>query len=304
MRNIATRAVLAAVLGLSLLASACGSSGGGSPSKGTITMGAQSFSEDIALAYMYGGVLKQNGYTVNYKVTGEITRAVLAPAMQRGEVDAYAGYTASDLEYYDGKKGLATQDAGTNAGKLNTYLPKGMKALTPSSAVDENSFVVSGDTASKYHLKTVSDLKSVAGQLVLGGPPDCPGRKDCLGGLESTYGLHFKSFDPLDIGGPNTVAALEHGDIQVALLFSTNGVIAANHWTVLEDDKHIVSADAVVPIVRTKAVGADAQSLMNQVSAKITTADLTSINKQTDVDKGDPKDAANAWLRSHGYKAA
>ncbi|HZU16144.1 MAG TPA: ABC transporter substrate-binding protein [Candidatus Dormibacteraeota bacterium] len=302
MYGIARRAVLAAVLGLSLVVGACGSSGGGAPSKGRITIGAQSFSENATLAYIYGGVLKDNGYTVGYRLNLG-TRAVVAPALERGDISLYPGYTASDLEFYDQKKGLATQSAQTNARLLNTYLPRGLKALTPSPAADENAFVVTGETAARYHLTKVSDLKPIADQLVFGGPPDCPGRSDCLAGLERTYGLHFKAFRALDLGGPATVAALQHGDIQVALLFSTDGTIAANHWTVLQDDQHIVAADDVIPIVRTSAVDAQAQRLLDQVSARLTTADLTAMNAQTDVAKRDPQDVAADWLRRHGYKA-
>ncbi len=303
MHRIASRAVLAAILGLSLVASACGSSGGGSPSRGQVTIGAQSFSENATLAYIYGGALKDDGYTVSYRLNLG-TRAVVAPALERGDISLYPGYTASDLEFYDQKKGLATQDARTNARLLNTYLPRGLKALTPSPATDENAFVVTGETAARYHLKTVSDLKPIADQLVFGGPPDCPGRGDCLGGLERTYGLHFKAFRALDLGGPATVGALQHGDIQVALLFSTDGTIAANHWTVLQDDEHIVAADDVVPIVRTAAVGSEAQRVLDRVSARLTTDDLTAMNAQTDIAKRDPQDVAADWLRRHGYKAS
>src|SRR5207247_3747867 len=52
------------------------------------------------------------------------------------------------------------------------------------------------------------------------GPPECPGRAYCLPGLKHSYGLRFKSFIPLDAGGPLTLQALDAGDIDVALPFS------------------------------------------------------------------------------------
>src|SRR5207247_7207910 len=66
---------------------------------------------------------------------------------------------------------------------------------------------------------------TVASQLVLGGPPECPQRPFCIPGLKNTYGVTFKSFKPLDVGGAQTVAALKSGAIQIALLFSTAPVI-------------------------------------------------------------------------------
>src|SRR4051812_40004345 len=70
----------------------------------------------------------------------------------------------------------------------------------------------------------------IASTMVLGGPPECPTRPYCLIGLEKTYGLKFKSFKPLDVSGPLTVAALDQNKIQVGMLYTTSGVIASKGW--------------------------------------------------------------------------
>ena len=59
---------------------------------------------------------------------------------------------------------------------------------------------------------------------------------------------------PLDVGGPLTKSALENGDIDIALLFSSDGAIAKNSWVALEDDQHLQSVDNFVPAVRTDVV--------------------------------------------------
>ncbi|MEZ5259605.1 MAG: glycine betaine ABC transporter substrate-binding protein [Ilumatobacteraceae bacterium] len=65
-----------------------------------------------------------------------------------------------------------------------------------------------------------------------------PENASCLPGLLRVYGIDLsKNFVPLDGGGPLTVAALEGGEIDVAVLFSTDGVIAEKGWVVLEDDE-------------------------------------------------------------------
>ena len=148
-----------------------------------------------------------------------------------------------------------------------------------------------------------SSTASVASQLVLGGPPECPTRPYCLLGLQKTYGLQFKSFKPLDAGGPLTVAALKSGSIQVGLLFTTSGAIAGNGWVLLNDDKKLQPADSVTPVLTAKVASAYGQALadlVNGVSAKITTEVLTGLNKQTDIDQKDPDDVAKAWLQSNG----
>ena len=147
----------------------------------------------------------------------------------------------------------------------------------------------------------MSDLAPIAGQLTLGGPPECPTRPFCLPGLEKTYGLKFKAFKPLDVAGPLTKTALSNGDVDIALLFSSDGAVTARNFVILEDDKHLQNADNVVPAIRTTKLNSEIRSLWNAISAKITTADLQKLNKSADIDKEDPDALAQTWLKDHGY---
>ena len=309
MTKIAVRAMLGATLGLSLIASACGSSGGGSPaataatsSKGTITVGGFGFSESAILTNIYGKALKGNGYTVNLRLNLG-NREVVEPALEKGDIDLYPGYAATELEFLNKGKGEASPDPAATTTKLNSYLqPKGLVALTPSSAADQNAFAVTKATADKYKLKNLSDLATSGSQLTLGGPPECPTRPFCQAGLEKTYGFKFKAFKSLDAGGPLTKAALDKGDIDVGLIFSSDGAIAAKGYIVLTDDKHLQNADNVVPVGKAKALNGDATKVLNDISSKLTTEDLATMNKKADLDKQDPDQLAIDRLKSHGFK--
>jgi len=145
-----------------------------------------------------------------------------------------------------------------------------------------------------------SSGKPIASQFVLGGPPECPTRPFCEKGLMDKYGLTFKDFKPLDAGGPLTKAALDRGDIQIGLLFSSDGSIAAKGYVVLNDDKHLQNADNVVPVARTATVKADAQAILNQIDAKLTTSDLAAMNKLADIDKQDPSQIAADYIKKVG----
>src|SRR5207244_12936450 len=99
---------------------------------------------------------------------------------------------------------------------------RGLLVAHPAAAEDSNAIVVTAATAAHYGLRSITDLARVAPRLVFGGPPECPERAFCLRGLQRAYGLHFKSFIPLDAGGPLTLQALRAGYITVALLFTTD----------------------------------------------------------------------------------
>ncbi len=294
-------AVPALALALALVAGACGSDddddAATTATKGTVTIGAFNFPESAILSHIYAGALRNDGFTANVRANLG-SREVVAPALEKGDIDAYLGYAATDLEFFNNNAGQATPDAADTVSKLNDVLdPKGLLALEPSPAVDQNAFGVTQATADGRKLAKLSDLEAVAGELVLGGPPECPTRPFCAKGLEDKYNVKFKEFKALDAGGPLTKTALRDGDIDVGLLFTSD----AKGFVLLQDDKGLQNADAVVPIVKADKVLETARAIMNDVSAKLTSADLSDLNERVNVGKEDPDAVAASWLADHGF---
>ena len=140
----------------------------------------------------------------------------------------------------------------------------------------------------------------VASQLVLGGPPECPERPFCIPGLQDTYGIEFMEFKPLDVAGPLTVRALEGGEIDVALLFSTQSVIADRGWVPLEDDKGLQTAENITPVLSHSVHDATIEGLLNQISGALTTENVTELNGRVEIDGDKPGDVAADFLESEG----
>ena len=289
---------LVAALGVfAMLAAACGGSPGTS-SKEKITVGGFKFPESSILAQLYGQALAHAGYQVSYKLNiGQ--RELVAPALKNGDIDLYLGYTASDLEYWNNKAGEAGGDAAANVAKLNGHIDsQGLVALTPSSASDQNAFAVTKDTQQKFNLSKMSDLAPIGNQLVLGAGPECPTRPYCLPGLLQTYGIHFKAFKT---DGPATRAAFKNNTIQVGLVFSADPDLNSLGLVVLDDDKHLQAADQVVPILRKTVANDEVKSILNKVSAGLTTADLLGLNAKVSLEHQDPDAAAKAYLEQKNY---
>jgi osmoprotectant transport system substrate-binding protein len=294
---------LVAALGVfAMLAVACGGSPApGNSSKGTITVGGFKFPESSILAQLYGQALAHAGYTVTYKLNIG-TREVVAPALKNGDIDLYPGYAATDLEYWNNKAGEAGGDPAAEQTKLNSHIDsQGLVALTPSAANDQNAFAVTKATQQKYNLTKLSDLAPIGNQLVLGAGPECPSRPFCQPGLEKTYGIHFKAFKALDTDGPATRAAFKNNTIQVGLVFSSDADLNSLGLVVLDDDKHLQAADNVIPIMRKKAASDEVKSILNKVSAGLTTTDLVALNAKVSLDHQDPDVVAKAYLEQHNY---
>src|SRR5207249_4900397 len=95
------------------------------------------------------------------------------------------------------------------------------------------------------------DLADKGKDFKLGAPQDCEENAFCLPGLKKTYGLDLsKKFTPLDAGVVAT--SLENDAIDVGVLFSTDGKISDKGFVLLEDDKHMLAADNVLPVLSKK----------------------------------------------------
>jgi osmoprotectant transport system substrate-binding protein len=291
----------AALAAFAMVVAACGSTNTPATSKGTITIAGFNFPESSILAELYGQALAHDGYTVSYKLNLG-NREVVSVAIKAGQVDLYPGYAATDLEFYNKGAGEATGDAVATTAKLNTHLaPLSLVALTPSAAVDQNAFAVTKDTATKYNLTKLSDLAAIGNQLVLGGPPECHTRPFCQPGLQSTYGITFKDFKALDADGPLTRAALKNGSIQVGLVFSSDADLNSLGLVVLQDDKHLENADNVVPILRSAVATDEVKTVLNNIDAKLTTADLVTMNQQVSLLHQDADAVALAYLQKNNF---
>jgi osmoprotectant transport system substrate-binding protein len=263
-----------------------------------LTIGSTNFSEQEIVAELYSQCLSAAGFKVTKKFKLGAREAVL-PALEKGDISLYPEYVGSLLTFL---KGSPTTDATATLAALRTVLAaKGIDALKPAAAEDKNGFAVTKATATKFTLTKLSDLAPVAKDLVLGGPPECDTRPLCAVGLKQTYGITFKEIKKLDVGGPLTKDALEGGQIDVGLILTSDGAIAARGFVLLQDDKNLQPPDNLIPVVRTASNKGDLPALLDSISAKLTTADLSAMNKKVDIDKADPSAVATTWLKENGF---
>ncbi len=133
---------------------------------------------------------------------------------------------------------------------------------------------------------------------------DCSTNPVCAAAIKSAYGIDLSSALPLSACDQPMVDALKAGTIDVGELCSTQPDIAQNGWVVLTDDKHTQPADNIAPLVRNdllaKVDKATFEQILNNVSAKMTTAELTTLNAQYVFQKMDIPTIAKGWLTTNG----
>jgi glycine betaine/choline ABC-type transport system substrate-binding protein len=127
-----------------------------------VTVGSTNFYEQEILGELYAQILEANGFTVERKFQLG-NREIVFPALEAGEIDILAEYAATALEFVNQGAGEATADADETVAKLRERLePKGLTALEPAPATDQNGFVVTKATADEYGLTKLSDLAAPA----------------------------------------------------------------------------------------------------------------------------------------------
>ena len=268
----------------------------------TIVVGGKNFTEQYLLSEMTTQLLKAKGYDVQKK--DGMGSTVVREAQVNGQIDVYWEYTGTSLVTYNHvKKRMSAKQTYQTVKRLDAK--KGLTWLNPSTANDTYALAVQKSTAKTNSIKTLSGLAAAykkGKNLVMAVNAEFPKRPDGLPGLEKAY--HFKvtraELRPMDSG--LTYQALKQGQVDIALVFATDGRIKAFNFRVLKDDKHFFPNYAIVPVVRTKTLKANPglAKPLNALSAKLSDSVMQRLNSEVDVDKTPVAKVAASFLKESG----
>lgn len=297
---------LATLLAL-VCTAACGSSnplGGGEISGDlkSIIVGSADFPESKIVAEIYAQALEVNGFDINRQF-GIGSRETYVPAVQDHSIDLVPEYTGNLLQYFDSETKATTPEAVELA--LVRALPGDLSILTPSPASDTDTVAVTSEIAQRWNLKTIGDLAARSSEVKFGAPSEFLNRAEGLPGLKAKYGLDIAPDNFVAIsdgGGPATVRALVDGTVTAADIFSTSPAIPQNNLVVLEDPKNNFLAANVVPLVSSQKKSIELKTVLDAVSAQLTTAGLVELNTAVSGNQGvDPDEAAQKWVQDNSF---
>jgi len=274
--------------------SSAGGSGVLPAEPGSVTVGSAGFPENVLLANIYGDAMAAKGVKVSKHLNiGE--RSVYLTALKGGEigfVPEYSGSILLNLNPNAAEKSSADVDAALKKAAAGA----GFATTKSAPAQDADTITVTKATADKYKLKSIADLKSVAGGMTFGAPAQFKTRADGIPGLEKVYGVKFGTFTPTDAGGSVTVNALKSGSLDAADIFSTDPAIAQNGFVSLADPQSMFAAQNVVPLFSQKVLTKPMADACDAVSEKLDTKTLASLRAKV---SGDNSEAvAQEWLKS------
>ena len=300
------RAGAAGAVALALVTTACGGghrSAAPPPPELGVRVASFKFHESRLLAEIYVQAIEDEGVGVRRELDLG-PRELVLPALLQGLVDVVPEYVGSALTAVEPGTSVEGLDTGEVERRLAAAVePRGLAVLDASAAQNQNGLAVTRATAEQRGIGTVSDLEGLGPGLVLGGPPECPQRRYCIPGLLDVYGLRFASFVPLD-GSALVRRALEDGVIDVGVMFTTDGFLAGGDIVLLADDGGLQPVENVVPVVRREVLdgpdGGTVEAALDEVSQRLTTANLRFLNWRVTVAGNAPAHEARAWLIRQG----
>ncbi len=88
--------------------------------------------------------------------------------------------------------------------------------------------------------------------------------------------------------------------MQIGLLFSTDPSIGENGFVPLVDDKHLQNAENITPVIRADKLNGEVRGLLDAVSARLSTENVTELIGRVVNDKQSVATVARQFLAANG----
>ncbi|GGE05401.1 ABC transporter permease [Tsuneonella deserti] len=259
----------------------------------TVVIGAKNFSEQYILARLIGERLQDQGYSVSYRQG--LGSAVIHRALTSGQIDVYVDY--SGTVWANEMKRAEPVNRREMLRSISQWERKSSGTLLLGALGFENAyaFAMKQQRARQLGIASLGDLAAKGRDLTLGADLEFLRRPEWRA-VDAAYGLgalRQKSFAPTFM-----YDALASGEADVISAFSSDGRIAADRLTVLEDPKGALPAyDAILLVAPRRAGDERFLAALGPLVGAIPVAAMREANFMVDraEDKRSPEAAAR-WL--------
>ena len=272
------------------------------PDTQPIRIGTKNFTEQKILGELYRQALEAKGFVVELKSdigSSEIVHRVL----RRGALDMYPEYIGVLLSEVAHKTDRPPSDAAAYDAAQAFERRNGFTLLDQTPFADQNALAVKPQFARRHNLRTIADLRKLKGTVKIAAFAEFATRFEGLVGLKKLYRL--RRLDVVEVEGSERYTLLDGGDVDVALVFTSEGQLAGDEYRVLEDPERLFASGHVAPVVNDKVLEAHGDNLretVDAVSGKLTTSAMRKMNGDVDLRKRQPAAVADEFLRASGLK--
>ncbi|ABE59705.1 glycine betaine ABC transporter substrate-binding protein [Chromohalobacter israelensis] len=267
-----------------------------------IVVGGKNFTEQQILSSMTTQYLEGLGYDVEKRAG--LGSAVLRQAQENGQIDLYWEYTGTSLINYNDEsaEGLTVDETYQKVKELDAE--KGLVWLEPSDANNTYALAMRKESVEETGITTLSDLAQAVNDeqgLTFAMNAEFYAREDGWRPLQQAYEFRAGRGDVKRMDSGLVYQALRDEQVDVGLVFATDGRIPAFDFQVLEDDQNFFPAYALTPVVRQATLDANPElaEQMNTLSGLLDNDTMSTLNARVDVDKTSIERVAENFLEEN-----
>lgn len=276
----------------------------GSKDKRTVTIIDGDFAE-MRLFTQIAKLMIEDRTDIRVKVKDSMASSLAFEQIKNGKMDIYMSYDGSLLTAYLGHdpsevpEGTSLYDYANELGKKEAGV-----MLSPKLG-EQDTYVVAvmPETAEKYHLTKVSDLKKCAKELTFAAEHEFfdEGSKH-FDAFVSTYGLDFKQNNTIDRG--LKYVGINAGNMDVTVVYSTDGLNKRFGLVTLEDDLHFFPEYNGAYLLRADLYEdfPELEAIFQELAGKFDNEICTDLNYRIDVKVEEPKKVAREFLEEHNMR--
>lgn len=288
-----------------VLTSACALPGlGGSIEGGeNITIAMQSSTETQIVGYIVEGMIEHYIDTDAQIVNNLGTSTMSHQAMMNNDANITAlKYTGTSLTGELGMDPITDPELALET-VVDQFDERFNQTWFPSYGfANTYAFMVSQELADEYGIETISDLEPFASELSAGVDNSWIAREgDGYQAFLDTYQFDFAEVVPMQIG--LVYDALQAGEMDVVLGYSTDGRIASYDLIVLEDDKQLFPPYDGSPVVSQQLLAEypELENVLLKLEGTISSEQMQEMNYTADNNLIEPLVVATQFLEENDY---
>jgi osmoprotectant transport system permease protein len=274
-----------------------------SPTSQRIVVASKPFGESYLLCEMFSQLLESRGFSVDRR-PGLGATEIAFGALRTNAIDVYPEYTGTGLiaVLHDSLPDSVAADSRAVFAHVARRFADlyHVRWLPPLGFQNTYAIAVTRQSATRYHLRTLSDLARESPHLTAGFTPDFIGRSDGLVGLQRVYGIHPRAVRPL--APAVKYQALASGAVDVIDGYSTDGLLSKYDLVTLVDDRHFFPPYEAAALVsgQLEQRSPAAIAALTLLSGRLDEQTMRKLNRRVEVDEEDVRRVASDELAALG----
>jgi osmoprotectant transport system substrate-binding protein len=270
----------------------------------SVVVGSKMFTEGYIVSNMIVDLLEDNGFDVQKRFG--LSSLPIRKGMETGQIDIYPEYTGTAWAAYF-KKDTQIYDPVELFNKVKKIDQEeyGIVWLDMIHFNNTYGLAVRNEFAQENNINSLSDLSDYinnGNKVIFGVNPEYYKRSDGIFAVIDTYDMNVDKNNVKTMEAGLTYTALENGNIDVAMVYSTDALILKHDLKVLEDDKNFFPLYYPAALVREETLEEypEIKEILNPLTLYLNENIIIRLNYLVDVEGLEPEIVSERFLEALG----